>query len=468
MSLDRRRFVAGSLGVAFGIANATGLSAAPKDAKPAAPAAKPKKAPEPVLEFPPKLPNGKLIVTDTADAFIKAPDTLRETAKVATTPPTVDLLYYPGQNYQGKIWSVWGEGSIAGGKYYSAIGDHDAPAGTAMVFEYDPAKQSIRQLLDLKSLLKMPEGHYSPSKIHSRTELGSDGWIYCSTHRGSTTVTQDKYHYLGDWIVRCHPVTGQQEIVAHAPVPKHCIPTSHLDPDRMIFYGATSPGVGKDELGQFFAYDLKAKKNLYAGPGGPSRTMIFAKSTGKVYFTPGPAGVSEGPLMRFDPQNPTAPTNTGITMGLRACTDETADGLVYAASHGKGEPGSMLYVFNTKTEQLKTLVPAAVGLNQYVASMTIDASGRYVYYVPGAHGGSEKDGTAIVQFDTRTQRKKVIAFLDPFYTQKYGCTLKGTYSVVVDPAGEKLFITWNVSRGSKDWDCCALTVLHIPASERSA
>ena len=47
-----------------------------------------------------------------------------------------------------------------------------------------------------------PMRHYSPAKIHSRVDLGSDGWLYCSTHRGSTRVTTDEYHYQGDWIIR--------------------------------------------------------------------------------------------------------------------------------------------------------------------------------------------------------------------------------------------------------------------------
>jgi hypothetical protein len=71
-----------------------------------------------------------------------------------------------------------------------------------------------------------------------------------------------------------------------------------------------------------------------------------------------------------------------------------------------------------------------------------------------------------VQFDTKTRNRKVIAFLHPFYRDKYGCTLKGTYSAAVDPMGEALYITWNASRGGRAWDCCALTVVHIPESER--
>jgi lipocalin len=75
-------------------------------------------------------------------------------------------------------------------------------------------------------------------------------------------------------------------------------------------------------------------------------------------------------------------------------------------------------------------------------------------------------GTPIVQYDTQARRRKIIAFLEPFYAGKYGCTLKGTYSVAFDPAGDKLYVTWNVSRTCRVWDCCALTVVHIPESER--
>ena len=103
---------------------------------------------------------------------------------------------------------------------------------------------------------------------------------------------------------------------------------------------------------------------------------------------------------------------------------------------------------------------------QYVASLKADPSGRYLYYVPGAHGGSDKDGSAVVQYDLRTGKKKVLCRLHPLFEQKFGFVPKGTYAVAVDEAGERLFITWNVSRGSKAWDCCGLTVIHIPASER--
>jgi len=418
------------------------------------------------IVYPPELPGGKPQVTDTSDAFLKAAGTLRDGIAIAKTPPTIDFAYFPGQTYEGKPWSNWGDSTATAGKYYTAIGDHLAPAGNAFVFEYDAAQKSFRKLLDLKALLKRPEGHYSPSKIHSRVDLGSDGWLYCSTHRGSTRVTTDEYHYTGDWIVRCHPESGAAEIVAEAPVPKHCIPNGTLDPDRLIFYGGTAAGNGADGEGvQFFAYDCKHRKLLYAGPAGPARYMILARSTGRVYYVP---GKGESPLMRFDPADGKAPVKIDGEIGIRAATRETPQGIVYTVSQGQGaDAEATIFAFHTKTEKIEKLGPAAVATNEYIAAVTADPTGRYLYYVPGAHGGSERDGSAVVQYDTKARRPKVIAFLHPFYHEKYGLVPKGTYGVACDPAGDKLYITWNISRGSRAWDSCGVTAIHIPESERT-
>src|SRR5262249_22189788 len=157
------------------------------------------------------------------------------------------------------------------------------------------------------------------SKIHSRIDMGSDGWLYFSTHRGSTTTTTDQYHYKGDWIVRCDPATGKSEVVVHGPVPKHCLPNSVLDPDRLIYYGGTASGETSDtgKAVRFFAYDVKNHKLLYSGPAGPARYIIFSKSTGRVYYPP---GNSTGPLMRFDPAKGGPPEKVAGTIGIRAAT----------------------------------------------------------------------------------------------------------------------------------------------------
>jgi hypothetical protein len=411
--------------------------------------------------FPPRLPGGKNVVTVKSAALLEAPPGLAKDVRVAKTTPTVDFLYFPGQDYPGKPWSAWGESLFAAGKYYASIGDHLAPAGNAFVHEYDPEKKTFRRLLDVRKLLGLPEGHYTPGKIHSRLDLGSDGFLYFATHRGSTRVTTDAYHYKGDWIIRHHPGKGLTEVLAHGPVPKHCIPASVLDPTRLIFYGATAPGQGETP-GKFFAFDVKRRKVLQVADDGPKRALLLARSTGRLYYT----RASDDRLMRYDPATNAAPVALEGTIGIRAATAETAAGKVYAVSQGGKAGRSTVYEFDVKTEKVRVVGPAAVGSQEYVAALVADSAGRHLYYAPGAHGGADRDGTPIVQMDTRNGARKVLAFLAKPLAAATGCTPKGTYSLALDEHGGRLFITWNASRGTRSWDCCALTIVHIPESER--
>lgn len=440
---------------------------------PALAADKPAKPAKPAYTYPPQLPEGKLVVTDQSPEFLVKAADLLEGVSIAKTPPIVDFAYYPGQDYPGKPWSVWGDGCTVGEKYYSAIGDHHSPRGSPRIFEYDPATKTLRMLADVRKVLLdagaiASETAYIPGKVHGRIDAGSDGWLYYSTHRGSPSTTTDKHEYQGDWIFRSHPGSGKTEIVAQSPVPKHCIPCSVLDPQRMIFYGGTAAGKdAKDQGIQFFAYDLKGKKLLFAGPDGPARYMFFAPSSGTLYYGPGGEGATVD-LMLYHPEKDKAPVSVGVTMGLRTATQETKQGYVYTVSH---DPEATLWSFNTKTEKAEKLGSAVVAKASYITTLDVDPTGRYLYYLAGAHGGGAQEGTPVVQFDLQTKTKKVLAFLHPFYQKKYGYTPDGTFSSALDASGEKLYITWNgtrnpVSQGSKTWESCALTVIHIPASER--
>jgi len=416
---------------------------------------------DPVL-LPPKLPSGKSVATETSPDLLKPPPSLPDVS-VAKAPPTVDFLYYPGQTYKGNPWSNWGDSLAARGKYYSAIGDHKGPDGNAFVYEYDPARKTLKRLLDLRSLLNVPEGQYTPGKIHGRIDMGDDGWLYFSTHRGSTKVTTDQYGYKGDWIIRHNPKTAKTEIVAQGPVGKNCIPCSVLDPHRLIFYGGTAAGDTTDKRNLFFAYDIKKRKVLYKGYDGPGRYMIFAKSTGKVYFTPGLSGT----LYRYDPAAKKPPVPLDAEIGLRAATQETPQGFVYTVS----KEDATIYRFDTKTEKVEPIGAAPVGTQTYITTIDAGPAGQYLYYIPGAHGGSEKDGTPVIQFDTKKRTKKVIAFLHPFLKDRFGYTALGTFGSALDQTGEKLYITFNGNLGGRKrnrltWDACALVVLTIPESER--
>ena len=413
---------------------------------------------------PPGFPDGRPFVTDRSPEFLKPSQPLAQGVTIATVAPTVDFLYYPEQTYEGHPWSVWGDGAAVAGKYYSAIGDHGAPAGNAFVFEYDDRTHAFRTLVNVKAFLNLPDGHYSPGKIHSRIDIGSDGWLYFATHRGSTRVTTDRYHFAGDWILRTKPDTGRTEVVVHGPVPKHSIPTGVLDPDRLIFYGGTIAGDPADDSVMFFAYDVRARTRLQAAADGPYRYLVLARSTGRVYYV----NEDGGPLMRYDPKTRTPPAAIPGTIGIRAATRETRDGFVYTVSTS-GD--ATLWRFNTRTEQIDAIGKAAVATQDYVTTLDVDPTGRYLYYVPGAHGSAEKDGSPVVQFDVKTRTKKIIAFLHPFYQNKYGYVPLGTYSSTLSPEGDRLYVTWNGNlsgavRGRFPWEAVALTVIRIPESER--
>ena len=405
--------------------------------------------------FPPTL-----VVTDTSEDFLKPPATagLKEGVEIAKTPPAVDFMYYPDQDHLGKPWSVWGDGSTAGDKYYSAIGDHHSPRGTAQIYEYDSSTRQLRLLVDVRKFLEgsdvLPEGmDYTPGKVHSRIDVGSDGWVYYATHRGSASTTNDEHGYQGDWVFRTNPQTCQTEIVVAHPVPKHCIPASVLDTERLIFYGSTASG--RDALAkgpQFFAYDVKNKKLLITAPDGFKRYAILSKSTGKVFWN---GKVYDPATNKITPSN--APS-------VRSASRETAEGLVY----GTTEHSARIWAFNVKTDELTDLGEGAVAGATYTTSMDVDPTGRYLYFIPGAHGGGARSGTPIIQFDVKNRTRKVIAFLAPFLAKKYGYTPDGTFGSALSPEGDKLYVTWNGKRipGVRGWDTCALTVIHIPASER--
>lgn len=426
------------------------------------------------LTWPPRLPGGKTIDSGTSPKLLQAGPNLRPGVKIAKTAPRIDFLYYPGQDYPGNPWSGWGESLCVGDKYYSAIGDHKGPEGNAFLYEYDSKTKKIRMLADMRKVLKLPAGYYTPGKIHSRIDLGKDGWLYYSTHRGSTRVTIPKFHFKGGWILRTHPIAAKTEIVAHAPLPMQTLPASVLDPSRMIFYAGTADGDYKNSRIQFLAYDTTKRKVIYSDNNGFSRYAILAKSTGRLYYHDGRStpGQTTGPrqLVCFDPAKSGKPRLVNARVGLRAATQELASGKAYTIDHNE------LWEFDTKTETARSLGDASVASKTYTTSIDADhKTGRYLYYVPGSHGGAEKDGTPLVQYDLKTHTRKVICFLYPYHYDRTGFIPVGTFGSAVAPGGDKVYITWNGNRGTERknlgerarFNTCGLTVVHIPENERN-
>lgn len=410
------------------------------------------------LPYPPALPGGQASLREQSPRFLESGPNLREGVAVAKTPPVVDFAFYPEQNYPGNPWSHRSDGIVVGDKYYSSSNDHLAPRGTALLWEFDGVRRSFRLLCDTTRFLESvhafpPDMNYRPGEMQSRIDLGRDGWLYYATDRGSPTVTNDAHGYRGEWVLRTHPETRQTEIVFTHPIAKHTIPASVLDPERLILYCGTA--VGRDAPNQkiqFFALDVRQKKLLHVADDGPTRTLIFSKSTGCVFW--------QG--KRYDPR--TNAITAANVPHVRSCTAETPQGWVYGTSETKAE----LWAFHCRTGELRQLGTAAVASQEYIASIEADPTGRFLYYVPGAHGGASKDGTPVVQFDVETGRRTVLAFLHDVFWEKAGYALDGSFGSALDERGERFFISWDGWRKGqpRGWESAALTVLHIPEDVR--
>jgi hypothetical protein len=97
-------------------------------------------------------------------------------------------------------------------------------------------------------------------------------------------------------------------------------------------------------------------------------------------------------------------------------------------------------------------------------------SERYLYYVPGAHGGICKEDVPIIQYDLKVKKHKILAFVGKYYKEKYGYSADGTFSSSLSEDGSILYITWNGNRAApikgKGWDTTAMMAIYIPESER--
>lgn len=416
--------------------------------------------------YPPALPGGATVVTDTAAEFIQRPADIKFVREfiVARAAPTIEFAYYPGQDHVGNPWSNWGDGAAVSGRYYSAIGDHKFDA---YVYVYDAATKDLRILLGTTAFLNLPTNAYRPGKIHSKMGVGRDGCLYYSTHRGASSYTDGaggrKYNYKGDWVLKTDPAAGRTEVLMHGEVPES-IPVGQFDPARLIFYGGTQ------QTETFFAFDCANRKLLFtSGPGqGPQRYMILARTTGKVYFVSGSNAVA-GAMGCYDPVTGSMRTiklEVPRRFDIRSCTEELPGGIVYVSDYAGN-----LWKFDIRTEKPEFVGPLFIGkTDSTITSLDADPAGRYLYYVGGSHGGIANEGMPIKQYDTRAKTIKVIAFLNPFYARKYNYNPDGTYGSALAPDGATLYVTMNgalpPNAGAKHWYAVALFAIHIPASER--
>ena len=458
-------------------------------------------------------------ITFTTPAFLDIPEAVTtEAAKdgaapfvVAKTPPTVTLAYHQnlGPDAKGRrLWSSWGDICIArDGRVYCAIGDHGQDVkgdARCFIYRWNPVKKVLEQVVDMNAVVPPESGRPSWSKVHAKLDEGIDGKIYFSCtlndgNRAKNCTWTDKVP--GGQVYAYDPTTGKTAVVANLPA-KRCTATSLYDAKRNIWWCNLEAGEGN----ALWGLDLDTRKPMFQaldGSLGFNRAIALG-ADGSVYFN-GPDD-ARNPAKPVDPKTPTgkkpaAPTKaeqaealaktispiwkydaainvlrktrsafTG-TPGMRSSTPETADGIIYGSTQARND----LFRYSVRDDKLTMLGPTWL-TGAYVTVMVRSPDGRFLYYLPGAHGGAFKHGTPVVQYDIAQGTRKVLAFLAPAFDKEYGYVPGGTYGAKLSADGGTLYVNFNghasdplvrpPGRRADGFGLTAFAAISIPATER--
>lgn len=411
-----------------------------------------------------RMPRSTLLLT--------APESVEGDFTIAGKAPRVEFAVFPGQWEGARLWSSWGDALFASdGCFYASIGDHGAPHGTSYVYRIDPQPSTVERVVDYNKVIGVSaKDRYTPGKIHGALVEGGDGWIYFFGYRGSVRRTSPGTGFRGDWLLRYNLASGKTENLG-IPIPHCSVPVLHLDASSRSLCGLAVPGqTAPRQSDRFFRYGLESETLVYNDGPEPnmSRAMILT-GDGRAYYTCDDERTEQGVFVHYDPEdNRIAKTSVRVPGNgtMRAASRPDKDGVAYCLSRD-----GVVFAFDTNEETARVLGEAFVAGPLYTATCRLDPSGRYLYYLPGAHGRTSEAGTPLVQFDVKTGERKVIAFLNELLRREKNYNPGGTYGIAINEDGSRLFVNFNgASVGSKqpDFGLCAAMVVHIPAGERAA
>ncbi len=434
------------------------------------------------------------VVMDGDPALLEPPEHLKPLVgkdfTVARTAPGVQFGVIPAQpaffrelngRDQTGWWGNYAQSAFQPetGKFYAAVGDHGKIGACIYIVEYDPSRRSIRCLPEINRTLGRGEERFGDGIIH--------GWLdffqgpgcsrphlwFCTYWSRFPEPLESDYEtgYDGGHILSCDPETG--DVVDYgAPLRRVSWPYHRVDASRGMLYA-----VGMN--GEFLAWDIAAGQPRWAGHLPPglawyNRAVLLDEETGRVYTSNGADSDPDRHMIVYDPEinrfsrldcvSPVDP-ETGKREPMRAQTrNRGPDGLFWGVT-----VTGQLFTFDPEREIMADRGACWPGSQRYTCSLERSPGGRYLYYAPQTY----RDGSPLVQLDTRTGVRKVLAFLAPYYSGQYGYIPAVSYSLKLDPKGERLFMVWNGGfTGMRDdlgverFGNCAVMLMDIPKSER--
>jgi hypothetical protein len=360
----------------------------------------------------------------------------------------IEAVVYPLPDYPGKPWSQWGQGLVLeDGRFLSAVGDHLGVDGNAYLYAYDPESGRMEMLGDVLSFAgARPSWGYG--KVHGQMVPGPCGETYFTTYWGKKPKTFD-----GDLLFR---IDADLRSIASLgiPVPGHGVPSLAGWPQGGLVYGEAVDPQAQPKAGPFFAYDVGAGRVVFESGTAPHEGFrnVAVDGQGRAYFSAG-----GGQLTVYDPSSNASTVLSATLPGewLRASTTPGPDGTIYGVTR---QP-DMLFALEPSGET-RTLGPA----RGYVASMALHPDGERFFYIPEAHGDTWKQGAPLISVDTQTGEEQVIVELNAMAEATLGLRLGGTYNVVVDREGERIFIGFNAGLPGEDnpFGAVVLVVVHLP------
>jgi len=355
------------------------------------------------------------------------------------TTPRVEAVIYPHPDYDGNPWSQWGQGLLlSDGRYLSAIGDELARDGNSYLYEYDPATDTLTQIIDVLSITDRTPGDWGFGKIHAQMVRGPCNNVMVTTYWGSRRDIEFTAGYQGDVLISIDPqrrTVGTRGVV----YPEHGVPSLAASPEGRLLYAEAVDPLG-DDAGAFVVRDARDGTTLFVDDD-PSHTgyrTIAVDAAGRAFYS-----VGDGTLAVYDPESNTRSRLDAKLPGewLRAVTEPDAQGTWYGVTRNP----EVFFALNP--DGTVRSLTEALG---YTTSVALSPDGATVYSVPEAHGRSWQIGAPLMAMDTATGQQEILVELQPLAEEHLGMRLGGSYNVAVDELGRTIYLGMNASDASDE------------------
>ena len=426
--------------------------------------------------------------TDTSRDFLKTPEDYSDIKdfEIAKTPPVIEFAvvqnlepeyipYHLAKKTNG-VWGGWGDVTKGpDGCFYFSISNHLSYQAESYIIKYDPATKKQSIALSAKNLIGWLPNEFGDGKIHGDIDFGPDGDTWVFTYF-TIEPTKEEWStiYRGSWLIRYNAFTGEAENLG-IPLEGASWPYHNYDWKRNLAFAVGHSG------NYVIAYDTKERRMVYGGPPPDNiqwyeRCIMIDKETGIIYTTDSKS--EEKQFISYKRRNneftrmkATVPVNpnTGKRGDCRAHTSrKDSDGAFWCFDHY-----GTIFKFYPDENRTEYVTENWGKKGYYTANIAMSPDGRYIYYIPGANSPLVR-GVPIVQYDTHTNKKKVIAFIFDYYMEKYGYAPVRPFGIELDDKGESIF--FYVNGGFSTWELeepwsvvmrrPGIFQVHIPASER--